>query len=104
MANLPSPKRNSWNSYVKPKRQSQETDQFYNSKAWRGLSKLYRQRNPLCEHCKRNNIIKPAAHVDHIKEIKDGGEPLDWENLQSLCVPCHSRKTSAERINRGKQV
>jgi hypothetical protein len=32
--------------------------------------------------------------VDHIVELAAGGRPLDPSNLQTLCRPCHRRKTA----------
>ncbi|WP_394340481.1 HNH endonuclease [Marinifilum flexuosum] len=29
--------------------------------------------------------------------IEDGGEKLDWDNLQSMCHKCHNRKSAKER-------
>ena len=37
--------------------------------------------------------------ADHRIEIRDGGD-LGMDNLQTLCVPCHRRKTT----ERGKQI
>jgi 5-methylcytosine-specific restriction endonuclease McrA len=37
-----------------------------------------------------------ATVVDHKVEIKAGGEPLDWANLQSLCKPHHDAKTGRD--------
>lgn len=48
----------------------------------------------------REGRTEPAVIVDHVKEIADGGDPYDWDNLQSLCLPCHNRKTAAERRRR----
>lgn len=50
--------------------------------------------NPLCEECERINLLTSAVMVHHIIPIEDGGEPLDWENLMSLCDPCHCKKHS----------
>ena len=65
----------------------------YNTSRWHRLRLAKLRANPLCEHC-----IKPtmAAQVDHIQAIAKGGDPWAWDNLQSLCVSCHSRKTNAE--------
>jgi 5-methylcytosine-specific restriction endonuclease McrA len=46
----------------------------------------------------------PAKIVDHIKEIKDGGDRLSLENLQSMCIPCHNIKTAKEKQHRGGAV
>ena len=72
---------------------NQQAKQFYESTAWRNLRKMKINRQPFCEECKKFNQIVRAECVDHIVEIKDGGAPLDMDNLQSLCRSCHSRKT-----------
>ncbi len=36
-----------------------------------------------------------ADTVDHIQELSNGGDEFDLENCQSLCTPCHKKKTSA---------
>lgn len=69
---------------------------FYSSSKWRNLSKAYRSSHPLCEECKRKGIDRLGKHADHIKPIEDGGAPYDWNNLNNLCVPCHSSKTAKE--------
>jgi len=43
----------------------------------------------VCEICRREF----ATEVDHIKELQDGGEEFDWDNLQSLCHDCHVKKS-----------
>ncbi|MCB2190420.1 MAG: HNH endonuclease [Deltaproteobacteria bacterium] len=65
----------------------------YSRASWKRLRAAKLRANPLCEHC-----IKPtvATQVDHIVAIAKGGDPYDWDNLQSLCASCHSRKTNRE--------
>lgn len=66
---------------------------FYNSAAWRKLRKLKLAQNPVCEQCQR----RLAREVDHVKPRAQHPElALDITNLQSLCTPCHSRKTIRE--------
>lgn len=36
-----------------------------------------------------------ADTADHIKELSDGGDEFDLDNVQSLCTPCHKQKTAA---------
>lgn len=60
---------------------------------WVRLRAAKLREDPVCEICGR----EVAAEVDHIKEIQDGGHPLDWDNLQSLCTRCHRDKTTARR-------
>ena len=38
--------------------------------------------------------------ADHVREIKDGGSPLDVANGQCLCGSHHSLKTNAARAER----
>lgn len=74
-----------------------ERARFYSTAAWLKLRALKLSENPLCEcGCKQ-----PATEVDHIIPISQGGEPLDWDNLQSLTAACHSRKTAQDQ---GKTV
>lgn len=54
---------------------------------WPAIRKAYLRDNPACAECGA-----PAKHIDHIKDLRDGGTHAR-ENLQSLCVSCHSRKT-----------
>lgn len=69
----------------------------YRSKAWVQLRRSYRAAHPLCEECLKHGVMRPMAVVDHITELKDGGALLDVNNLQSLCMACHNRKTEAQR-------
>lgn len=73
---------------------------FYHTTAWATLRAAYRSDHPLCEMCLKENRVTEADVVDHIVEIADGGEPLAWDNLQSLCHACHNRKTRQEREKR----
>jgi 5-methylcytosine-specific restriction protein A len=70
----------------------EDSKRFYNSTAWRALSKRQLQREPLCTECLKAGRAQPAEIADHIVAIKDGGVRLDEANLQSLCKSCHSRK------------
>ncbi len=63
---------------------------------WRKLRIQHLRQHPFCEHCKRDGRAELATEVDHIRPISTGGGVLDPDNLQSLCKPCHSRKTLAE--------
>ena len=78
----------------------------YDTPRWKRVSRLHRDQNPLCVHCLRLNITTPAACVDHVIEISDGGEIWDTKNHESLCNLCHSIKTGRElrKRNRKKQL
>ena len=73
---------------------------FYSSSAWIQLRNYKRLINPLCEHCIKLDILTPYHTIDHIKPISEGGEPLDANNLQTLCKQCHAIKTGKETSKR----
>lgn len=81
-----------------------ELKRYYNSQPWEQLRKQKLARDPFCEECKKSGTLIKATMVDHIHEIKDGGDRQDIDNLQSLCWSCHSRKTMRERNRRGSQI
>lgn len=73
---------------------------FYNTSAWRKLRNIKIINDPLCEECKRNGLIVPGYAVDHLKPIAERPDlSLDYLNLQTLCQPCHSKKTISENKN-----
>ncbi|HPA14895.1 MAG TPA: HNH endonuclease signature motif containing protein [Desulfobacterales bacterium] len=83
-----------------PQRDHKEADPFYLSPAWRRLRNWYIRAHPLCEICLREGRMTPATTVDHVVELKDGGDPLNADNMQSLCHACHNKKTKAEAKKR----
>lgn len=50
----------------------------------------------------RLGIIKIQG--DHIKELADGGDLLDLDNVQTLCVDCHKVKTAKSARLRKKAI
>jgi 5-methylcytosine-specific restriction protein A len=50
-----------------------------------------------CQHCGRVCSMPGEAQCDHKKPKAIGGDDSD-ENLQTLCLPCHSKKTRAEQM------
>lgn len=68
-----------------------DNGKFYRSAAWIKLRNAYRNANPLCvnvETCGNATDV-----VDHKVEISQGGEKLDWSNLQPMCHSCHNAKS-----------
>lgn len=43
--------------------------------------------------------IPPTFEVDHIIELQDGGQDIA-DNLQAICVTCHSNKTRVNRLRK----
>lgn len=70
---------------------------LYASEAWRSASKGFLRKHPLCADCQDLGLVVPATEVDHIIPHR-GDRGLFWQrrNWQSLCKPCHSRKTARE--------
>ena len=75
------------------------TESIYGSGAWRDAkARVYASRPHVCAHCSRSGV---RLYVDHIRELRDGGDAFDPANLQLLCSPCHMRKTARARAARG---
>ena len=90
----------------------EEKHQLYNNSQWKKLSKLYRQQNPLCEECLKNDIVTAASSCHHrlsphdpnISEVEQYRRLLSWDNLESVCHACHQRiHEQQERIKKQKQ-
>lgn len=77
-----------------------------NDRRWRELRIAYLREHPLCERCIREGkaagvpegYITPAIDVHHrvpVETAKTLHEmerlAYDWNNLEALCIPCHSR-------------
>ena len=64
---------------------------------WRRIRHNHLSGEPLCRECDKKGITTLANQVDHIIPHKGNMKLFyDPENLQSLCTPCHSRKTATE--------
>ena len=58
---------------------------------------LARQKNK-CNGCHKPLDMR-ATHFDHIKEVYKGGKSK-VDNLQALCVSCHSIKTHEDKLKK----
>lgn len=56
------------------------------------------RKHQLCAECERKDLVVAASVVDHIVPHR-GDKTLFWDstNWQSLCKPCHDRKTASGR-------
>ncbi len=99
MARLSKSSRPPWLSKREPHGRRKKRDKnkrFYNSKAWKRLREAKISQDPLCEECLRHGLTTPGDEVDHIKPINQGGPPLEWDNLQTLCRHHHAAKSARE--------
>lgn len=80
----------------------QARNRFYQRAVWKKARTLHLNDEPLCRSCRKQGRLVKATTVDHIIPISQGGAELDDMNLQSLCTPCHSRKTLTETLGGGK--
>jgi 5-methylcytosine-specific restriction protein A len=65
-----------------------------NSAEWRRIRAAQLEAEPLCRECAKRGYVRAANEVDHIEG--DTTKNVVMVDLQSLCKPCHSRKTAAE--------
>ena len=91
-----------WSTPRKPfATRRQDDSKFYTSTVWRKVAKAHKAAFPLCKNV--DQCGNPVHHTDHIVALADGGAPYDWDNLQSLCLACHSSKTTRDRLNKAKE-
>tara|TARA_R110000851_G_C12738342_1_gene530555 strand:+ start:219 stop:572 length:354 start_codon:yes stop_codon:yes gene_type:complete len=70
----------------------------YNTQQWKATRAYHIQRNPICLTCKtKDNRVVAGDVVDHIIPIRQGGDPFQKNNLQTLCHPCHNKKSRQEK-------
>jgi 5-methylcytosine-specific restriction endonuclease McrA len=70
--------------------------EFYNSKEWRRLSKLFlKSKHFICERC--GGVADVAHHKIHLnkRNVNNPDISLNMVNLQSLCLECHNAIHSA---------
>lgn len=70
---------------------------FYNSALWRKTRREFLNMYPLCITCKGKGITRLASVVDHKQPMSQGGDAIDWNNLQGMCDSCHNSKSGSER-------
>lgn len=82
-----------------PRRESAAWHGWYSLSVWTDdLRHSQLLREPFCRECDRRGIRTLATVVDHIRPFRgDWALFIDKTNHQSLCKPCHDRKTAKER-------
>lgn len=81
---------------------AKDRKKVYNSKKWKlAREKALLRDSMLCVICKAEGKETLAKEVDHIEELRDDmTKAYDLDNLQSLCIPCHRKKTQREKEKR----
>ncbi len=62
---------------------------------------LWKERNKYIES-KGFSTHQAYLEIDHIIPIRMGGDPIDSKNQQTLCYPCHKKKTKEDVGNISK--
>jgi 5-methylcytosine-specific restriction protein A len=76
------------------------SEKLYHTTRWAKLRRFHLSQYPLCVMCSTRGFVAVANVVDHIIPIVDGGAMFDPKNLQSLCRPCHTEKTTNDNVLR----
>lgn len=63
---------------------------------------VFKRDNYTCCACGIRAERMEDLECDHIIPISSGGAQFDKQNLQTLCLDCHRKKTARERGRRGK--
>lgn len=83
-------------SFVPEKRSSWSKDTRPLPKDWKKRVARQKRREPTCQYIDRGvRCSNPTDEVDHIIPRFEGGSD-DPDNLMSLCVGHHARKTASE--------
>ena len=89
----------------RPYQRHAERTPLYDSPRWRALRLAQLRQEPCCRECAKQRRVTPAVVADHITPYRDGADFFDAANLQSLCTPCHARKSAKEgHVRRKKAV
>lgn len=71
---------------------------MYKTRAWHSIKTRQLSIDPLCQACALEGRVVSALHVDHVFPWHVIGSHAFIKNwFQSLCQPCHSRKTGKEQ-------
>lgn len=100
-------------------RVAKDKNEIYQSREWKELTILKKRANPLCEQCIKDGeaigipggYVKSVECVHHIIPIETARTKeemrrlaFDWNNLMSLCKPCHARIHKELGSNTAKMV
>jgi len=73
-----------------------EWQHLYNSARWRKIRARQLIKAPFCAECMKRGVFTMATDVDHIEPHRGDIVLFFRGPFQSLCHPCHSKKTAIE--------
>ena len=80
------------------------SDPRYHTKRWQQLrAKAIARDGGKCVvvGCQTDTSEKFKLHVDHVIEVRDGGDFWNLDDLQTFCQPHHKAKTLDAKARRG---
>ena len=72
---------------------------LYNSQRWQSIRRRQLAEHPWCASCSKEGKHVGAREVDRIEPHHGDAEKFFAGPFQSLCTPCHSRKTANEVLH-----
>lgn len=96
MPHLPRPIKKVVNNWMS----NRTVKKFYSTGEWVAVRAMQIATQPYCAACMTRGVLVDCTvggHVDHVISMDNGGAPLDLRNLQTLCQPCHAKKSALER-------
>lgn len=68
---------------------------------WNLISKMYRNRHPLCEFKVNGKPCTNSTAMVHHVDGDPSNNPSDWSNYMSACVSCHEKHHRGTRWKKG---
>ena len=75
-----------------------QVNRMWSSRRWTALRLTKLASDPLCAICEKHGRTTAAREVHHIEPAMHNPSAFfDWDNLLSVCVPCHRAIDNARR-------
>lgn len=106
MANKPKSKPRPWQTQKGDTgKQTEHTSSYerprsakeYHTARWTRMSRLFREANPLCVICLKENRVTPSEVVDHVIPFPVCGDFWDATNWQALCKVHNAAKGNRDK-------
>lgn len=66
---------------------------------WRKIRKMKKNANPLCEICEVEPKGMIVVETELVHHMDKNSQHHEWDNLQSLCRPCHDEIHKGDRFH-----